>query len=86
MHVYGARTELDRGRWDEAVEAIPPSVVKPGTPLPRIVALLVIGLVRARRGEEGQWEALDEAAELAAASGELQWVAPLLRPGRRRSG
>jgi len=77
MHVYGARTELDRGRWDEAVEEIPPSVVKPGTPLPRIVALLVIGLVRARRGEEGQWGALDEAAELAAASGELQWVAPV---------
>ena len=77
MHVYGARTELDRGRWDEAVEAIPPSVVTPGTPLPRIVALLVIGLVCTRRGEEGRWEALDEAAELAAASGELQWVAPV---------
>jgi DNA-binding CsgD family transcriptional regulator/tetratricopeptide (TPR) repeat protein len=77
MHVYHARTELDRGRWEEAVQAIPPSVVKPGTPLPRIVALLVIGLVRARRGESGQWEALDEAAELAASSGELQWVAPV---------
>src|SRR4029450_2251731 len=34
------------------------------------------GLVRARRGESGQWEALDEAAQLAASSGELQWVAP----------
>jgi DNA-binding CsgD family transcriptional regulator/tetratricopeptide (TPR) repeat protein len=77
MHVYHARTELDRGRWDEAVEAIPASVVKPGTPLPRIVALLVIGLVHARRGEDGEWEALDEAAELAVASGELQWVAPV---------
>jgi DNA-binding CsgD family transcriptional regulator len=77
MHVYGARTELDRGRWDEAVEAIPPSVVNPGTPLPRIVALVVLGLVRARRGESGQWEALDEAEELAAGSGELQWVAPV---------
>jgi tetratricopeptide (TPR) repeat protein len=77
MHVYYARTELDRGRWDEAVEAIPPSVVNPGTPLPRIVALLVIGLVRARRGDSSQWEALGEAAELAAGSGELQWVAPV---------
>jgi DNA-binding CsgD family transcriptional regulator len=76
MHVYHARTELDRGRWAEALEAIPPSVVKPGTPLPRIVALIVLGLVRARRGDAGQWEALDEAAELAVASGELQWVAP----------
>jgi DNA-binding CsgD family transcriptional regulator/tetratricopeptide (TPR) repeat protein len=77
MHVYHARTELDRGRWAEALEAIPPSVVKPGTPLPRIVALVVLGLVRARRGDAGQWEALDEAAELAVASGELQWVAPV---------
>jgi len=77
MHVYQARMELDRGRWKEAVEAIPPSVTNAGTPLPRIVALVVLGLVHARRGDADQWEALDEAAELAAASGELQWVAPV---------
>jgi DNA-binding CsgD family transcriptional regulator/tetratricopeptide (TPR) repeat protein len=77
MHVYHARMELDRGRWTEAVEAIPPSIMKAGTPLPRIVALVVLGLVRARRGDGDQWEALDEAAQLAAASGELQWVAPV---------
>jgi DNA-binding CsgD family transcriptional regulator/tetratricopeptide (TPR) repeat protein len=77
MHVYRARTELDRGRWTEAVAAIPPSVVKPGTPLPRIVALVVLGLVRARRGDPDQWPALDEAAELATASQELQWIAPV---------
>jgi DNA-binding CsgD family transcriptional regulator/tetratricopeptide (TPR) repeat protein len=77
MHVYRARTELDRGRWAEAVAAIPPSVVKPGTPLPRIVALVVLGLVRARRGDPDQWPALDEAAELATASQELQWIAPV---------
>jgi DNA-binding CsgD family transcriptional regulator/tetratricopeptide (TPR) repeat protein len=77
MHVYRVRTELDRGRWGEAVDGIPPSVAKPGTPLPRIVALIVLGLVRARQGEPEQWAALDEAAELAAASSELQWVAPV---------
>jgi DNA-binding CsgD family transcriptional regulator/tetratricopeptide (TPR) repeat protein len=77
MHVYRVRTELDRGRWTEAVCGIPPSVVKPGTPLPRIVALVVLGLVRARRGDPDQWPALDEAAELATASGELQWRAPV---------
>jgi DNA-binding CsgD family transcriptional regulator len=77
MHVYRARTEFDRGRWVEAVAAIPPSVVKPGTPLPRIVALVVLGLIRARRGDPGQWEALDEAAALATASGEFQWLAPV---------
>jgi DNA-binding CsgD family transcriptional regulator len=77
MHVYRARTELDRGRWTEAVAAIPASVVKPGTPLPRIVALVVLGLVRGRRGDPEQWAALDEAAELATSSGELQWLAPV---------
>jgi len=77
MHVYHARMELDRGRWAEAVEAIPRSVTNAGTPLPRIVALVVLGLVQARRGDPDQWEALDEAAKLAAASGELQWVAPV---------
>jgi DNA-binding CsgD family transcriptional regulator/tetratricopeptide (TPR) repeat protein len=77
MHVYRVRTELDRGRWTEAVCGIPPSLVNPGTPLPRIAALVVLGLVRARRGDPDQWPALDEAAELAAASGELQWVAPV---------
>jgi DNA-binding CsgD family transcriptional regulator/tetratricopeptide (TPR) repeat protein len=77
MHVYNARIELDRGRWGEAIEATPASVVDAGTPLPRIVALVVLGLVRARRGEPGQWPALDEAAQLSADSGELQWVAPV---------
>jgi DNA-binding CsgD family transcriptional regulator len=77
MHVYNARIELDRGRWGDAIEATPASVVDPGTPLPRIVALVVLGLAHARRGEPDHWPALDEAAELSADSGELQWVAPV---------
>ena len=77
MHVYNARIELDRGRWGEAIEATPASVIDPGTPLPRIVALVVLGLAHARRGDPDHWPALDEAAELSADSGELQWVAPV---------
>jgi DNA-binding CsgD family transcriptional regulator len=77
MHVYNARIELDRGRWGGAIEATPASVIDPGTPLPRIVALVVLGLVRARRGEPDQLPALDEAAQLSADSGELQWGAPV---------
>ena len=61
LHVYFARTELDRGRWTEAIAAIPKSVDAPGTPLARIAALVVLGLVRARRGDPGHWSALDEA-------------------------
>jgi DNA-binding CsgD family transcriptional regulator len=77
LHVYRSRTALDRGRWAEAVDAIPSSVAEPGTPLPRIVTLVVLGLVRARRGDPDQWSALDEADRLATASGELQWLAPV---------
>ncbi len=77
LHVYYARTELDRGRWARASAAIPKSVDAPGTPLARIGALVILGLVRARRGDPAQWTALDEAAELAERSGELQWLAPV---------
>ena len=75
--VYSARTELDRGRWAAAARAIPPTVERPGSVLPRIGALVVLGLLRARRGDPGPWVLLDEAAELADRSGELQWTAPV---------
>ena len=76
LHIYHARTLLDRGRWTEAIDEIPRDMDRSSSPLPRIVALVVIGLVRARRGDPGQWAALDEAAELAERNGELQWTAP----------
>ena len=77
LHVLHARTALDRGQWTDAISAIPPTVEHPGSPLPRIIALVVLGLVRARRGDPGTWAALDEAADLALAAGELQWRAPV---------
>jgi DNA-binding CsgD family transcriptional regulator len=77
LHVYAARIELDRGRWAAAAGAIPPTVERPGSALPRIGALVVLGLLRARRGDPEPWPLLDEAAELADRSGELQWTAPV---------
>jgi DNA-binding CsgD family transcriptional regulator/tetratricopeptide (TPR) repeat protein len=77
LDVHYARTELDRGRWDEAVAAIPASVDVPGTPLARIDALVVLGLVRARRGDPGHGPVIDEAVYLAERSGEVQWVGPV---------
>ena len=69
---YRARCELDRGRWDEAARLAQAVFRDPLSPVPRIVALAVIGLVRARRGDPESWPALDEAAVLAAPTVELQ--------------
>jgi DNA-binding CsgD family transcriptional regulator len=72
-----ARSELDRGRWTEAVDSAALVLRDPRTaPVPRIYALVVVGLVRARRGDPDVWSQLDEAFALAEPSGEL------LRVGR----
>jgi DNA-binding CsgD family transcriptional regulator len=44
--------------------------------MPRIVALSVLGLVRARRGDPDVWAILDEAWRLASLTGELQRIEP----------
>jgi DNA-binding CsgD family transcriptional regulator/tetratricopeptide (TPR) repeat protein len=75
---YRARCQLDRGRWDEAVAAAALVVRDPRTsPVPRVTALSVLGLARARRGDPEVWQALDEAWALAEPTGELQRVEPV---------
>jgi DNA-binding CsgD family transcriptional regulator/tetratricopeptide (TPR) repeat protein len=75
---YRARSELDQGRWSEAVESAAFVLGVPRTSsVPRILALVVRGLVRARRGDPSRWEALDEALALAQPSGELQRIEPV---------
>jgi DNA-binding CsgD family transcriptional regulator/tetratricopeptide (TPR) repeat protein len=72
-----ARSQLDRGRWDAAAEAAALVVRDPRTsPVPRVTALSVLGLVRARRGDPEVWPLLDEAWTLAEPSGELQRTEP----------
>jgi DNA-binding CsgD family transcriptional regulator/tetratricopeptide (TPR) repeat protein len=74
---YRARSELDRGCWDEAVESASFVVRDPrASPVPRIWALAVIGLVRARRGDPDHWAPLDEAWALAEPTAEMQRVEP----------
>jgi DNA-binding CsgD family transcriptional regulator/tetratricopeptide (TPR) repeat protein len=74
---YRARSELDRGRWDEAVDSAALVLRDPRTsPVPRVVALAVLGLVRARRGDSDVWAPLDEAWALAERTGELQRIEP----------
>jgi DNA-binding CsgD family transcriptional regulator len=74
---YQARSELDRGRWDEAVDLAGLVIRDPrATPVPTIWALSVLGLVRARRGDPETWPPLDEAWALAEPTGELQRIEP----------
>ncbi len=76
--IYMATVELQRGRWDDALHSA--SLVLrerfPST-LPPALALAVIGLVRARRGDPDAWSPLDEALALVESSGELQRLAPI---------
>ena len=45
--------------------------------MPRLLALTVLALVRARRGDPDVWPALDEALALAEPAGELQRLGPV---------
>jgi DNA-binding CsgD family transcriptional regulator len=75
---FRARSLLDQGRWTTAAETASLVHQVPRTSTsPRIHALVVLGLVRARRGDPGHWAALDEALTLAEPSGELYRIAPV---------
>jgi DNA-binding CsgD family transcriptional regulator len=70
---------LDRaGRWDEAVALSTELLASAGlSPLYQLHPLHVLGVIRARRGEPGAWGYLDEAAAVADASAEPQWIIPV---------
>ena len=73
-----ARRELDRGSWTAAADAAGLALRDRRTwPVPRVFALTVLGLVRARRGDPDVWPLLDEALALAEPSGELQRIGPV---------
>ncbi len=75
---YRALLQLHEGRWSEATEAAAAVLRIPRTSTtPRIVALVVLGLVRARRGDPEHRAALDEAWKLAEPTGELPRLGPV---------
>ncbi|CAN5820510.1 AAA family ATPase [soil metagenome] len=75
---YRARSELNQGQWAEAVDSAALVIRVPrSSTVPRIHALTVTASVRARRGEPGVWELLDEAFRLAEPTGELQRLWPV---------
>jgi DNA-binding CsgD family transcriptional regulator len=75
---YRARLELDQGHWGQASDSAAAVLRIPRTSItPRIFALVVLGLVRARRGDPGQWPPLEEAWALAEPTQELRRLAPV---------
>jgi DNA-binding CsgD family transcriptional regulator/tetratricopeptide (TPR) repeat protein len=74
---YRARSQLDRGHWDDAIDTAALVLRDPrSSPVTRVIALAVLGLVRARRGDPDVWAPLDEAWALAEPTGELQRIEP----------
>jgi class 3 adenylate cyclase/tetratricopeptide (TPR) repeat protein len=75
---FRARMELDRGRWSEAVDSATLVFQKRViSTFPRILAFVVLGLVRARRGDPDVRSPLEDAAALAEPTGELPRIAPV---------
>ena len=71
-----ALCRLAQGRWDEAGDLAARVLAEcPEPRASRILAQVVLGRLRARRGDAGVASALDEALELALASGYLIYVA-----------
>ena len=79
LRVLGVLLDLGRGRWQQAVDTGTRLLQHPTrTPHLRLGVLQTVGIVRARRGEPGTWEALDEALHIAASTGELQSIGPVV--------
>ena len=83
-----ARTELDRGHWDQAAETAMLVLRDPrSAPAPRGMALITLGLVRARRGDPEADAPLSEEQLLAWPTEELAPCSPRSRRrGPRRPG
>jgi DNA-binding CsgD family transcriptional regulator/tetratricopeptide (TPR) repeat protein len=76
--VWGTRLDLVLGRWNEAAEHASAVIDDPGAAdASRVVALISLGLVHARRGEADAWTILDRALVLARSSGEAQRLVPV---------
>lgn len=68
---YRARSELDQGRWGDAAATAAAVVRVPrASTMPRTIAQVVLGLVRARRGDPGLSAPLDEAWALSESTDE----------------
>ena len=78
LEAWRALSLMHRGRWPEA-EALAAAVVAAPirSAISRTMALLALGRLRARRGDEDAWTALDEALAIAEPTGTLQRIGPV---------
>lgn len=78
LTAWRARLHLQRGRWDAASEDAQSVLARRGiSSISRMPSLVVLGMVRTRRGEPGAQALLDEARELARRANEVQRIAPV---------
>ena len=78
MLAHRARLELDSGRWTEAADGAAFLLQHPQlASITRLNALVVLALVRARRGDPDVWGPLEEAQRLATDTDELQRLYPV---------
>jgi DNA-binding CsgD family transcriptional regulator len=78
LRAYAARVDLDTGRWDDAAEHAKALLRVPRfATMPRILALVVLALVRARRGDPEVRPLLDEAWALGESTEELPRIGPV---------
>ncbi len=79
LQAWRARLELEQGNWHEASEYATRVLARGShlAPVARIPALAVLGRLQTRRGDPGAAQVLDEAAALAAKTGEAQRLIPV---------
>ena len=78
LRAYAARVYLDTGLWDDAAEHAKALLRVPRfATMPRILALVVLALVRARRGDPEVRPLLDEAWALGESTEELPRIGPV---------
>lgn len=72
------RCLVELGQWDEAAEVLAGVVSSPRAEgITVITSLTALGRLHARRGDADPWAALDEAAQLADRTGQLQRIWPV---------
>jgi DNA-binding CsgD family transcriptional regulator len=78
MTGWRARSQLEQGHWEEAAACATVVLDRPDVAAPsRITPLAVLGRLRARRGDPDPFTPLNEASELARATGEIQRLLPV---------